>query len=172
MKKMTLKTILTLAALVLLLTFTVSGTLAYIATGTGPVENVFQPVTVSTEIDEGFDKETKSSVVIKNTGDIPVFIRVAVVGNWCNDANEVVEKWTPSFTPGTDWFQKGGYYYYSKAVAPTGKTSDLLGSDITASANNGLHLEVMVMQQAIQATPEEAVEGMWGVNATGTTISE
>ncbi|MBR5560613.1 MAG: hypothetical protein IKU73_04290 [Clostridia bacterium] len=162
MKKMTIKTILTLSALALLLTFTVSGTLAYIATQTGEVENVFEPVEVDTEIDETFRNDVKSVVKVKNVGDIPVFVRVAVIGNWCNDANEVVEPWNPSFTPGSGWSKRGEYYYYNSAVQPGDATGDLLGSDITTSANNGLHLEVVVMQQAIQAEPTSAVEGVWG----------
>lgn len=162
MKRMTIKTILTLAALALLLTFTVSGTLAYIATNTEAVQNVFEPVEVQTSITESFNREVKSSVVVNNTGDIPVFIRVAVIGNWCNDAGEIVEPWNESFTLGDGWSKRDEYYYYDSAVEAGSATNDLLGSDIVATANNGLHLEVTVMQQAIQAEPTSAVEGVWG----------
>lgn len=172
MKNMKIKTILTLAALALLLTFTVSGTLAYLVTNTGEVENVFTPVEIETRIGEEFDKTVKSSVTVTNGADsIPVYVRVAVVGNWVDDEGNIVEPWTSDFTVGDGWDDgDDGYYYYTTPVQPGSSTSDLLKSNIETEANDGLHLEVVVMQQSVQAEPTTAVTELWGVtvDANGT----
>lgn len=166
MKNMKRKTILTLAALALLLTCVVSGTLAYLMTSTESVTNVFTPAKVDTDITEEFNKTVKSSVIVTNAADsIPVYVRVAVVGNWVDAAGNIVQPWTPDFDLGANWIQgSDGYYYYKQVVPVGGKTSDLLGSDITTKANDGLHLEVVVMQQAVQAEPKNAVNELWGVD--------
>ena len=148
----------TLAILVvLLLTFAVSGTIAYITTKTDPVENVFTPATVDTDIDEpGFTPGTstqKETIKVVNNGNIPVFVRVAIVGNWVLDG-KIVDSATISFKLGTDWVynEADGYYYYTKAVPAGESTYDLLGSDITsATREDGAHLEVTVIHQSIQA---------------------
>lgn len=164
MKNMKRKTILTLAALALLLTCVVSGTLAYLMTSTDPITNVFTPAKVNTDITEAFNETVKSSVIVENkTDSIPVYVRVAVVGNWVDAEDNIVGPWNGSFTLGADWVKgSDGYYYYTKVVPVGGETTDLLGSDITTSANDGLHLEVVVMQQAVQAEPKDAVKELWG----------
>ena len=162
----------TLAILVvLLLTFAVSGTIAYITTQSGPVENVFTPAKVDTEIEEEFnDNNVKTSVVIKNTvaaeyGGIPVYVRVAIVGNYVdNTTGEIVAAWTPSFTVDSGWTMVGDYYYYTSEVAPGGETTNLLGSPIspdTATYPNA-HLEVTVIHQSIQSEPTSAAQSAWG----------
>ena len=161
----------TLAILVvLLLTFAVSGTIAYITTKTDPVKNVFTPAKVDTEIEEKFEGNVKSSVVIKNTvaaeaGGIPVYVRVAIVGNYVdNKTGEIVAAWTPSFTVGSGWTKVGDYYYYTSEVAPGGETTNLLGSPIspdTATYPNA-HLEVTVIHQSIQSEPTSAAQSAWG----------
>lgn len=156
------KILVLLASVTLLLTFAVSGTVAFLADGSGPVVNEFQPTTVTNKIEETFDGETKSAIVIRNTSSIPVYIRVAVIGSWMKDG-KVVDDWTPEFTLGADWFQADGLYYYKKQVAAGDVTSDLLGSDITPTTEDGKVLHVTVLSQAIQGEPASAVEEAWKV---------
>ena len=57
-------------------------------------------------------------------------------------------------------------YYYTKPVAPEGKTTNLLqeGSPIKQeSAPDGCHLEVTVLAESIQAAPDSAVTEAWKV---------
>ena len=99
---------------VLLLTFAVGGTLAYLVTQTDPVVNTFTPADVSTEIKETFVNNVKSSITVENKGDIPVYVRVALVGNWCDSDGNVVEPWNDSVDiNNSDWIEGSyGYFYY------------------------------------------------------------
>lgn len=159
------KTILLAVTITLVLVASVGGTIAWITTSTPGIENKFTPSTVKTGIEENFDKTVKTDITVKNTGDTAVYVRVALVGNWCNEKGEIVEKWTPSITPGSGWKDgNDGYYYYTTPLQPTKGTSDLLnGGSIDTKANNGLHLEVTVLHQSIQANPTSVVEGLWSV---------
>ena len=136
--KLNKKFLVLLACVTLLLTFTVGGTVAFLAAGSGPVVNQFTPTEVKTDIDEDFENKVKSRVVIENKGTIPVYVRVALIGNWVKKVDNVeviVEPYTvPNFTLGKNWVKHttDGYYYYTQAVAVGGTTSDLLDSDITA----------------------------------------
>ena len=172
--KINKKIIILLVSVTVLLTITVSGTVAFLADGTESVENKFTPTTVTTTTTEDFDNKTKSSVVINNTSNIPVYIRVAVIGSWMKDG-KVVDDWTPTFTVGSDWFKSSdGFYYYRNQVAADGSTSDLLGSNIEAITVDGKTLTVTVINQAIQGEPATAVQNAWGVtvNAADKTISK
>lgn len=164
----------TLAILVvLLLTFAVSGTIAYITTKTDPVKNVFTPATVDTDIDEpGFIPGTstqKETIKVVNNGNIPVFVRVAIVGNWVDEDGNIVKPWegTVEYDKST-WTLKDGYYYYNTALAAqnttddTDKTSNLLENPIKTTSNDGLTLVVTVIHQSIQSEPTSAAEEAWG----------
>lgn len=178
MKNNKKKSILLLITIAALLLAAVGGTVAYLVTSTDPVVNTFTPANVKTEIDEEFNGSVKSEIIINNTGNIPVYVRVAVVGNWVKDG-KVVDSWTPSFTVGSGWDEGGdGYYYYTKPVEAKvgdtpGVTTDLLGSSIEAAPRaDGSILEVTVIQQSIQAEPVSVVVNAWGVNANNGTISK
>ena len=166
MKNMNKKSITLLIAVVALVLVTVGGTLAYLIDSTDPVTNTFTPSQVKTEIDEEFDGSAKSEIIIKNAdSSIKVYVRVALVGNWVKNG-EIVEAWTPNFDLGENWTQKGGFYYYKKALEPGESTTDLLKTSITASTTGDKTLEVTVIHQAIQAEPETTVESAWGVTVT------
>ena len=164
------KSLLTVILVVILLTSAVSGTIAYLKTSTGTVTNTFQPSKVDTKIVEGFDQNgNKNSIVIANKADsTSAFVRVAIVGNWCDSNGNIVEPWNGSLTLGADWNQSGDYYYYTKALAAGESTGNLLGAAISAEhlTNDNLSLEITVMQQAIQSEPLSAVSQKWGVTPT------
>ncbi len=151
---------------VLLLTFAVGGTLAYLVTQTDPVVNTFTPADVSTEIQETFENNVKSIVQIKNTGNIPVFVRVKVVANWYKDG-AIVAPWTDNIDYNTVfWTKNGDYYYYKTAVAADALTENLFQNEYTYLAADvpveGAHLEMTIIHQSIQAEPTSAVQGAWG----------
>lgn len=166
MKLMNKKSIL-LIALAALILVSVGGTLAYLIDDTTPVVNTFEPVTTGTIIDEpDWNNQTKKTVVVKNDGDIPMYVRVAVVGNWKNSAGEIIKPWDGSITLNTvantvaddgisngAWQDGGdGYYYFSVPVQPGEKTTNLLAEEITAVPTaEGDYLVIDIVHQAIQS---------------------
>ena len=172
MKKMNKKSILMLATMVLLLTFAVGGTIAYIVTSSGPVTNVFTPGTVGTSIKESFDRSVKNDVTVKNTGTVGSYIRAAVVVTW-QDADGNVYGEAP--VVGTDyrivWSLEGwtgksdGFYYYKTVVDPGASTGVLFTGckPLKAAPAAGYTLHVEILASSIQAEPETVVEGAWSV---------
>ena len=90
MKRMTNKrAFLAVAMIVLLLTASVGGTAAFLTDGTDEVANVFTPADVTSEVVEPYWQDgniVKSNVTIRNTGNIDVYMRAAIVVTW-QDAN-------------------------------------------------------------------------------------
>lgn len=163
-------------ALILLLGMTIGGTIAYLVRESGSVANDFIPANVTISIDETVSDTAKSSVKIKNESNIPVYIRVALVGNWADAEDKICINHTgnplSSLTLGEKW-KKGrdGFYYYTESVAVGGKTTDLLGSDIELTlADDGCSYQLEVIASAIQAQgdndSETAVFNAWGVDPT------
>ena len=128
--------------------------------------NTFTAAEPGTEIEETTDNGVKSSIRIRNTGTAAAYVRVKLVCNWVDKDGNVSATPVPAPTiTNSDWFEKDGIYYYTKPVAPTGQTSNLLdGNPITQpNAPEGCHLEVTVLAESIQAAPSTAVEGAWAV---------
>ena len=147
-------------ALALILVLAVGGTVAYIFTQTDPVINTFTPTEAKITVDEETSTNQKTSITVENnsTG-VPVYIRVALVANMIDkDKNVTDAADVPNFTPGDKWIQIGEYYYYTEPV-PVGKsTGNLLQSPMTLSEN----MQVVVLADAIQAMPKQAVIDAWG----------
>jgi len=175
--KNTKKSILLIAMVGLLLTVAVSGTLAYLVDVTGEVRNTFTPSKVTCEVVEtGWNDgdEAKSSVQIKNTGDVDAYIRAAVIANWCNAQGQVIAPYSLNLSLGTNWEQNGDYYYYKLKVSPNSLTGNLLAQAIAtpdAAPANADHLEVTIVCQAVQADGTDVdgkkpVVQAWGVDPT------
>lgn len=149
-----------LLALVLILVGTIGGTVAFLATRTAPVVNTFTPGEVNTDVVEKVEDGVKKAVGIKNTGNVPAYIRVAVVANTVDEQGNVTgaadlpENWlnTTNWTAGAD-----GFYYYKGAVQPDTQTENLLTEDIDLTG-----VQVTILASAIQSTPDEAVKDAWG----------
>lgn len=173
MKKNLKKSFLLLIVIAALLIMTVGGTVAYLVTSAGPVENKFEPVEVTTEIVEDFTNKTvKKNVKITNKGDIPVYVRAKVVANWCDKNRNIVAPWTDNIKYNTTNWTKGsdGYWYYKGAVGVESSTANLFdsysykSSDIPVGAD---HLEMTIVHQSVQVEPENAVSDLWGSEAAG-----
>ena len=176
-----------LVALLVLLCCTVAGTLAYLVDKTPEVKNTFEPAKVTTEVKEEFDGTTKSEVKIKNTGNIPAYIRAAVIINWA-DANgnvygggtpvasteEVTGDYTISYNTDGSWKQIGDYWYYTEPVAADSLTEKALIESCTpvaGKAPEGYNLQVTILADGIQSEPLTAIQEAWHVNpATWTAI--
>ena len=166
-----------LVALLVLLCCTVAGTLAYLVDKTPEVKNTFEPAKVTTEVKEEFDGTTKSEVKIRNTGDIPAYIRAAVIINWADgDGNvsatpvkdgDYVIKYDSSNT----WKKIGDYWYYTKPVAADSLTEKALiesCAPVSGKAPEGYDLQVTILADGIQAdgvgsNGKTPMEDAWGV---------
>lgn len=149
-----------LLALLLILVGTIGGTVAYLATHTGPVVNTFTPGKVSCEVVEEFntDKTQKTSVKVQNTGNVPAFIRVAVVANTVDAQGNITGAADVSTAlAASDWTESGGYYYYKGIVQP----SEVTGGNLLKSGIDLTGIQVTILASAIQSTPADAVEDAW-----------
>ena len=169
MKKFNKKSLVLLVCVAMLLTFTVSGTVAFLADGSGPVTNVFTPVEVDTKIEETVTAGSKSSIRVQNNNqdkNIPVYVRVAVSGYWVDTAGNIVAPWNASIKISDTWEQgPGGFYYYKSELAVGALTSNLLAEAISQPTNKPAgadHLVVTVVHQAIQSQPASAATEAWG----------
>lgn len=144
-------------------------TYAYLQDNTPGVTNTFTPGEVGTEVDEKFENNIKSDVKIKNTKNVPAYIRAALIVNWVDtDGNYAAE--APVINTDynmnintTDWFEKDGYYYHRKPVDPDNSTSVLINSAKPISEKNGYKLSIEILGSGIQAMPEKVVKETWNI---------
>lgn len=167
-------------AVILVLVAAVGTTLAYIATKTDGVKNVFDPVTITCEMIDGY--------MVENTGDYDAYIRAYFVVNWV-DANGNVYGQKPientDYKVTSNWKNVGGsvsannwelgndsFYYYTSPVAPNTTTTSLLTvQQLASSVPAGYTLQVQMIAEAIQAKPMSTITEHWGVqNSSGTLI--
>lgn len=156
-------------SLCLIFALAVGTTLAYLKANTSPVENTFKAAKSDITIDEDVTGGQKKSIIVQNTGTAVSYVRVKLVMNWVDESGNVVSGGNlPEVALNeSDWFVQDGIYYYTKPVAPEGKTTNLLQKDSSISEPTekpeGCHLEVTVLAESIQAAPSTAVEGAWAV---------
>ena len=171
------------AAVALIATLAVGGTLAWLSAYTQPVKNTFVMGTVPPQVTESFNQEVKENVKVANNGNIPAYIRVALVFTWqegegenakvvgtpvdpAEDLNIVWGDGTGTGTaeaPGNGWIKIGDYYYYTQPVAAGATTPNLIDS-ATVKTENGYRMNLQVIADSIQANPTSVVKEQWGVN--------
>ena len=142
----------------------------YIVSKTTAVTNTFEPATVTCEVQENFDGTVKKDVTVKNTSNIDAYLRVKLVTYRVNDKGERIGGTAaiPSFTPGEGWFEKDGFYYYNKPIAPN-KTpaANLIGNDgitlVKYTDADGGRQVIEVIAEAIQSVPTSVVKEYWNV---------
>ena len=176
MKKNMKKMLILLAATVLLLTFAVGGTIAYLVTSDGPVVNTFEPAEVTIKVRETITGNTKTNVYIENTGSAKAYIRAAIVVTWQDASGNVypalpVQRTDYTISLGSDWTEQDGYYYYNgevDCVAGSNTTTNLINSiaPVEGCIPYGYDLHVEILAQAIQA------QGGAVTSATNWTITD
>lgn len=168
---MSKRTALLVLSLVMILSVSVGGTLAYLIAQTGDVTNVFQPGEVTTTTPEDFDKQTKENVRISTAGsNIDTYVRAQIVVNWIEADNETVSGQKPvedvDYTisiNGTDWMQGDDGFWYCKEVVKAGEETPVLINSCAPVPNMGPlggHLQVTILSQAVQAS-DKAIEEAW-----------
>ena len=174
------KNSLIILVLLVVLAMSLVGTLfAYMYKQTEPVTNTFVPAIVDCAVEEIFDGSVKSSIKVKNSGNINAYLRVRLVSYWINEEEQImpIASQMPSFTANANWIKIGeDTYYYTAPVAPNEVTpEDLLGTPMTLGTSAEGYLQVVeVFAEAIQAMPTAAVEEAWpvSVNTDGTLRSK
>ncbi len=153
-------------------------TLAFLADSTQEVVNTFTPTSVPIYVEEDFKANVKSNVKIKNDGNIPAYIRAAIVVNWADEKGNVLgtppvdgEDYTMVLDKG--WSLYDGYYYWTEPVPAddpnTQEEENVTGVLIqSCTVNNpapteGYTLQVEILAQSVQSVPEEAIKDLWGV---------
>lgn len=155
-------------ATALLLALAISGTVAWLTTKGAPITNTFNPSKVACEVTESFDGTVKSSVNVKNTGDIDAYIRVKLVTYRVNDQGQHIggTATLPNFTLGANWVEFGDYYYYTLPVeagkTPATNLTDSMTLNSSYDDADGGKQAIDVMAEAIQSVPEAAVKAAWG----------
>ncbi len=164
------RAILLIASAALVCALAAAGAVAFLIDDTEAVKNEFTPSEVTCAVEESFDGTTKTNVQIKNTGDIPAYIRVALV-TYCVDGNGNVDGTKtaaiPAFTMGAGWVKSGEYYYFTKPVAAGALTDTALIDSITLE--NGQVVEVIA--SAIQSEPAKAVGEAWDVTIAENSVT-
>lgn len=142
---------------------------AYMLKNSKPVENTFDRAIVSCEAIEQFDSSSgvKSSISVKNTGNIPAFVRVYLVSSWQDDEGNVLpmESEIPPFDLADGWAETApGIYEYKYEIAPNAETPNLLSdtSVITLATDPVGRIQVIdVFAEAIQSNPVTAKQEAW-----------
>lgn len=152
----------------------VSGSLAWLISTPEHVVNSFIPGEVTIQVDETFDDghTTKQNVSIKNTGNVPAYIRVALVPAWVDDEGNIAAKHASlddcNITLGDDfnqfWFEGTDGFYYCKTFINPDKSTPILIKSCTV--NGGEHeydFELQVIASAVQSLPTSTVGEVWPV---------
>jgi len=171
-----------LLSLLLIFGIVTSGTLAYLFVSSSLLSNSFRSVKVTSRIEETFDTTVKSSIKVKNTGDINAWIRVALVPTWENNSGNAVNQPvnegdinvsinTVSWFKGTD-----GYYYCRDKIATDKSSPEMLSAAISVNPSSagyiaGYHMNLQVLCEAIQSEPVTAVTSVWPVTVSGDKLS-
>jgi hypothetical protein len=183
-KRFTNKQLALLISIILIVTCTVGGTVAYIFTNTNEVVNVFTPAVISTDIEEEIDGAVKESVSIKNNSDMAVYVRAEVVVTWKkldengNVTNEVYAE-APvlgvdyELTPAASskWIEYNGHYYYYKPVEAGAVTDALFTDGKAETTKEGYVLSMEVLTQSVQASPVDAIKDVWGVTISNGNVT-
>lgn len=99
----------------LLVVGTVAGTVAYLVARSGSKTNTF-----STPVVDASEEITPSGGEITNTGDVMIYIRVAVASNTRTNDGAIDASAAAGVTvaQSSDWFLSDGYYVYKYRMAP------------------------------------------------------
>ena len=163
----------------------VGATLALLFSKGNTVTNIFNPGKVDVKVVEEISGNTKTSITLKNTGNTPAFLRMAITsyytGTYTLDGThtEIIGSMSApiSFDLNTaaGWVKYGDYYYYTKPVAANASTANLINTTgitlnyfVEPSRRQDKDVQVTYQQvvevfaEAIQSAPVDAVKAAWG----------
>lgn len=157
----------------------VSGSLAWLISTPEQVVNSFTPGVVTIQVDETFNGTTKQNVRIKNTGNVPAYIRVALVPAWVDDEGNIAAKpasleqldndcniaWGKDGNGyENDWFiGSDGFYYCKTVIEPDESTPILIKSCTVKGEGHEYDFELQIIASAVQSLPTSTVGEVWPV---------
>ena len=168
-------------SLLALLLVVAGGTLAWL-TAQDSVSNTFTPAHVTCDVDETFDGTKKENVTIKNTSDIPVYIRASIIVTWKDSEGNVYGQKPASsdydmkMAANSGWvLGTDGYYYYTSPVAVGDTTGTLINKctvkDGATPPGDDYKLSVEIIAEAIQSQPDRAVADAWNVTVSNGSLN-
>lgn len=124
------------------------------------LKNSFAYLIVDTEIEEpdgGNEAEKKPTV--SNKGTTSVFVRAKTIVATQDGSSVPVTEDDITFKYNTDvstekgyWIEEGGWYYYSKALAPGDETTMLFdGVEVNKNLDKGARFDVIVSHESVMA---------------------
>ena len=147
MKAFNKKSILAVIAAALVLSLSMGMTFAYFSDYEAAKGGAQLTLGAQTHIEEDVTDKGKT-LVIQNTGDTDVVVRVGVYGPSTMSVEDVSgENW--AYDAGT------GFWYYTKVI-PAGKESTALDATITAPEGQIDNFDVVVVQDCAQVVYDEA----------------
>lgn len=156
-------------ASIVLLTICTTPIAAYMIKRTGTIQNDFVPASVECKVIENFSNNEKSIITVENDGNIDAYIRVRLVTYWSYEGGDAVSGTNSENIDiaqtdlGTNWLKgkEANTYYYALKVSSGFTTTNLLGSTFVIELSEGQI--VVVLAEAIQADPKNAVIDAWDV---------
>lgn len=181
-KKTKSKVSLLLASLLLILSFSIFGSISYLISRSDVVTNTFTPGKIDPGVNEEFDGTIKENVTISNgnNANVKAYVRAAIVVNWVSSTKDENGEYstilpeTPSAGADGDYsieldLQNGwvegedGYYYWTKPVEPGSETGILIEKCEQLKKKENAFLSVEILAQGIQAEPADAVVDAWKI---------
>lgn len=176
-------------SLALLLTMGIGATLAWLSDTTPGLVNEFTPVSDPPEVTESFEGTLKKDVQVINKGNIPAYIRAAIVATWQKvdaEGHTTGELAPDAPVLGTDytltladsgWQQQGGYHYCLTSVEPSEMTPELIESATQLREKDGYKLVIEILAQTIQSDGTDKwgnkpIELAWNVDIEGGALKE
>lgn len=171
-KKISRKNMILISLTLLLVCAAAIPALAWL-TAQSQVGNVFAPGETSVDIEEEFDGTTKKNVYVKNSGNVPVYVRAAVSVYWKDSDGNILgdipgtEDYTVEWNLYDGWVQGiDGLYYFTDPV--TAQTTNLIDSaSQTKQYDDGRVFYIDISAQSIQAEPSDAVLEAWASAVVG-----
>lgn len=124
------------------------------------VKNSFAYLIVDTEIEEpDGGNEADKKPTVRNKGTTSVFVRAKAIVATQDGSSVPVTEDDITFKYNTDvstekgyWIEEGGWYYYSKALAPGDETTMLFdGVEVNKNLDKGARFDVIVSHESVMA---------------------
>ena len=124
------------------------------------LKNSFAYLIVDTEIEEpDGGNEADKKPTVSNKGTTSVFVRAKTIVATQDGSSVPVTEDDITFKYNTDvstekgyWIEEGGWYYYSKALAPGDETTMLFdGVEVNKNLDKGARFDVIVSHESVMA---------------------